>query len=418
MGKTILLSCYSCAPGRGSEPGAGWNVSVAMAEVDATAEIHVLTTFESKAAIEAEIGAGRVPANMRFHFYDFALGRLMWRHFCKTSAVRIHYQLWQRLARREVRRLHKIHNFSSAQHLTFVQYYSPSCLFGSGIPYIFGPVGGADVSPPQFLKRYPFKSRMFEHLRVFVTRTGERRPATKQTIREAALVIAATGAVKERCAAVRGGNANILLRSNITVSPEEIAALPKPPEQSGKILCFFGVGRLISWKGFEMAVRAFAQAAIPNSRLMFIGDGAERPHMEKLAAQLGISDKFAITGFLKRDAAFSKYAEGDVMLYPSHHDSSGTAIVEVMASGRPVVCLDCAGPAVLVPDSAGVKVPVGTYDETVAGLAEAIRKLAEPDARAAAGRAAAKYVRENYLCEQFARFYLDLHEKIEKGESL
>ena len=54
----VLISAYICAPHRGSEPGAGWNWSLAAAEDN---EVWVLTRERNRAAIEAEPGHAPSP---------------------------------------------------------------------------------------------------------------------------------------------------------------------------------------------------------------------------------------------------------------------------------------------------------------------------------------------------------------------
>ena len=48
--KKILMSAFSCQPGKGSEPGVGWNWSVQAAK---NADVYVLTRSKMKPYIEA-----------------------------------------------------------------------------------------------------------------------------------------------------------------------------------------------------------------------------------------------------------------------------------------------------------------------------------------------------------------------------
>ena len=64
------------------------------------------------------------------------------------------------------------------------------------------------------------------------------------------------------------------------------------------------------------------------------------------------------------------------MLFRSSlRDSSAFQYLEAMACGLPILTLDLHGAKSLVPDGAGIKVPVTTPDETAAVLAKGVEDL-------------------------------------------
>lgn len=407
----ILLSCYSCGPDRGSEPGVGWNAALALAEFH---EVHVLTTSEFQKAIEARIQAGDLPEGLFFHFFEIPLGQWIWRH-ANGLFIRMHYMLWQRMASAKVRKLHRELHFDSAQHLTFVRYWSPSCLANSGIPYILGPVGGAEYTPPQFLKHYSFKGKVFETIRNMARRLGELNSGVRKSLRNAQLVLATTQLTAERCVKLGVDPGKVIVCGESALSASEFERLakmemPEPP------LCFFGLGRLVPLKGYDLALRAFAKAAIPDSRFLLIGGGQEEGRLKTLAKSLGIADRLEITGFVPRDQALALLGRTHVMVHPSHHDSGGWACIEAMAAGKPVVCLDWGGPATQVAPDAGFKIPIGDEDSVVQGMADAMCRLSDKTLRHAKGEAAKHHVRENYLWSAKAAYYSGLlRQVVNKG---
>jgi glycosyltransferase involved in cell wall biosynthesis len=70
--------------------------------------------------------------------------------------------------------------------------------------------------------------------------------------------------------------------------------------------------------------------------------------------------------------------EADLFLFPSLHDDSPVVVVEAIASGLPVVCLDRGGPPLL----GGAPVAADGCDETVRRLARALVVEADPSRRA------------------------------------
>ena len=60
------------------------------------------------------------------------------------------------------------------------------------------------------------------------------------------------------------------------------------------------------------------------------------------------------------------------MLFTSLRDSFGSQVLEAMAMGLPIICLDLHGAHDFVPDAASLKVSIGSPGETVHNLAGAI----------------------------------------------
>ena len=87
----------------------------------------------------------------------------------------------------------------------------------------------------------------------------------------------------------------------------------------------------------------------------------------------------------------------DVFLFPSLRDGGGAVVIEAMAAGKPVVCLDAGGPGMHVSDEWGFKITPTTPEDTINGLASALEQLyLDPDLRQRMGRAARKRSEDFY----------------------
>ncbi len=408
----ILLSAYSCGPGRGSEPGVGWNAALAMA---ALCEIHVLTTFEFKDDIERLQAEGQLPSSLHFHFFDIPFGKLVWKH-PTGFVVRLHYVLWQRAASRLVKVLHSREHFDSAQHLTFVRYWGRSCLADSGIPYVLGPVGGAEFVPKHLLGGFSVTGRLFEGIRNFVRGLSERMPPVRRTIRNARFVLATTELSARRIERIRGTAEGILLCGESALTDQERMELDvRHTGNDGIVFC--GLGRLVPLKRYDLAVKAFAKANIPGSRLQLIGGGAEEMSLRVLANTLGVGSRVQITGFVPRIEALRKLASCDVLLHPSTHDSGGWACIEGMAAGLPVICLNWGGPGTQVTEATGFRIQIADEKSVVAGMADAMRRLVAPELRARMSRMCKETVRVSYSWPAKAKIYLELHKRMEEDRT-
>lgn len=82
------------------------------------------------------------------------------------------------------------------------------------------------------------------------------------------------------------------------------------------------------------------QKEIP-SKLLFVGDGPERQHMEELGRSLGISEKMTFVG--KQEQMEDIFAIADLFLLTSDYESFGLAALEAMASKVPVISTNAGG---------------------------------------------------------------------------
>jgi N-acetyl-alpha-D-glucosaminyl L-malate synthase BshA len=77
------------------------------------------------------------------------------------------------------------------------------------------------------------------------------------------------------------------------------------------------------------------------SKLLFVGDGPERPAAEDLCRELGVCDEVRFVG--RQDQMEDIMAIADLFLLPSEYESFGLAALEAMAAGMPVVSSNAGG---------------------------------------------------------------------------
>jgi glycosyltransferase involved in cell wall biosynthesis len=369
----VLMSAYACEPGRGTEPGVGWNT---VWEVAKYHEVWVLTRpDDGREAIEAELGRNPQP-NLHFVYFTLPLIGSIWK--LGVGAFQIHYYLWQLRAYWVGRNLHREIGFDLVHHVTFVKYSNPSFLAFLPIPFIWGPVGGGESAPKAFWKDFSRRGMLYEVFRNFSRWLGERDPFTWLTARRSCLIRATTEETRQRLLQI--GASNVEVYSQVGLLSEEIARLAQYPITSTSTVKFIGIGRLLHWKGFHLSIRAFAKANLPNAEYWIVGDGSERGHLQALAEALGVSHQVKFWNELPREKVFHLLEECQVMVHPSLHESGGFVCLEAMAAGRPVICLDLGGPAVQVTEATGFKVAAHNPEQAIEGLAIAMTQLANDSA--------------------------------------
>ncbi len=104
-----------------------------------------------------------------------------------------------------------------------------------------------------------------------------------------------------------------------------------------KVVTF--LGRITMQKGPEYFVEAANEVLkrTDNVRFVMAGNGDMLEKMVARAAQLGISDRFHFTGFLKGDDVFKMFEISDVYVMPSVSEPFGISPLEAMQSNVPVI---------------------------------------------------------------------------------
>jgi phosphatidylinositol alpha-1,6-mannosyltransferase len=156
-------------------------------------------------------------------------------------------------------------------------------------------------------------------------------------------------------------------------------------------------------KGVDRIVEAFPQILrrVPLAQLRIVGDGSDRPRLERLSASLGVEHRVHFLGAVDDAALKELYATSDIFALPSVQEGFGLVYLEAMAHGLPcVVAADTAGAEVVEADVTGLGVRPGDVDQ----LADAIASLLNDRERwVRMNRAASACFQERYREAAFGR---------------
>jgi N-acetyl-alpha-D-glucosaminyl L-malate synthase BshA len=115
-------------------------------------------------------------------------------------------------------------------------------------------------------------------------------------------------------------------------------------------------------KRVQDVVRIFdrVKKEIP-SKLLFVGDGPERPGAEDLCRELGLMDDMRFVG--KQEQMEEILAIADLFLLTSEYESFGLAALEAMAAGVPVISTNAGGlPEIAIEGETGYLSEVGDIE--------------------------------------------------------
>jgi glycosyltransferase involved in cell wall biosynthesis len=368
----VLLSAYACEPGKGSEPGVGWNMA---RELSSRVRLTVITRPNNRQPIEAS-GAAWI-SEVRWVYWDPPRWLTFWKK--RGRGVQLFYILWQAGICRPIRRLMQQESYDVIHHLTFGKYWVPSSLARLGVPFVFGPVGGGEASPPGLGGGGSLRGHLAEFSKKCARSFVAWFPPIRRLLHKAAWTFAATPQTENALRAAGVTRLSVLPQSGI--SPADFPAVPLPDgtyeDACAATFRLITASRLIHWKAVDLAFEAVA--SLPpdlNVRLYVLQEGPEMGRLRKLAASLGISERVEFKGKLPSLAeAHSMISQADALIHPALHEAFGQACIEALALGTPVICLDWAGPGMIVNELSGIAVAPGNRKETIQRLAEAIQIL-------------------------------------------
>ncbi len=366
----MLLLAYACSPFMGSEPATGWNGALQSA-----------TYFDTWVLCREHIFREHIET------YRRERGETAGLHFCFVPISRLEqlldhipwlfywgYRRWHRRAFREALRCHEKERFDAVHQLNMCGFREPGYLWKLGIPFIWGPVGGAQNYPWRFLWSGGLGCVFEEGLRTIVNRLQFRYSRrVRQAAREAAVVVCANSD------AVRGfervHNVKPLLMAEVGTNGS--AAADERVRSPGHPLRILWCGNLEHRKALHLLLGALGKlgGSIP-FELRILGMGRNWSRWRRIAQREGVAAHCTWLGRVPHDEVIHFYQWADIFVFTSLRDTTGTVVLEALTYGVPVICSDHQGAGDMVTGDCGVKIPVTRPGEFVENLSQAISALA------------------------------------------
>lgn len=355
------MLAYVCERDVGSEPEAGFNYLRAAA---ARHQVTVVTHSTFAAGLQYEIDDGHLPP---VEIVGLATPEALRRRMGRLGAGHVDYIVWQMRARRYAER--ELARFDLVHHVTYGSDWMPSAALSlSGIPVVWGSVGGRAPVPWRLARYLPPTSLAVEALREIVTR-GLRRWPRRQVRQSGCLVVAKNRETKEYFEA---SGAQVVINPHVVVLPQPATVEPPTTATPGQRHRAVFVSKLVGWKGPLLAVHALFYLDA-DWRLEFFGTGPAQERAQRFADRLGVADRILFHGRVPKEDVLQAMRDADVLVFPSMHDTSPMPVAEAGWAGCPVVCLDVAGPPILIQGTPGVAVQPDRH--AARRLAEAIRTV-------------------------------------------
>ncbi len=264
----------------------------------------------------------------------------------------------------------------------------------SHLPYIIS-LRGADV-PSDEVKRFANEYRLL-------------RPVVRSLWHDADALVAVSNGLRSHAE-------RLTPDLQIRVIPNAIDLSQfTPPQQraaSGLVRLLY-VGRFNKFKNVETLVEAaekLTQMDIGDFDLELVGDGEQRPILEHMVADKGLSRRVHFSDWVPRECIPDYYRRADVFVTATTWEGMPHTVLEAMACGLPIVGTQASGLGELVQDGVnGYLVPI----KDAAALAEATAMLIDNGyERRRMGRQSRKLVERQFAWDQIAAEYVAVYREV------
>ncbi len=193
------------------------------------------------------------------------------------------------------------------------------------------------------------------------------RPALKKWLRRKFLrsvlrrtdIVFGTGAVGLRVLAAMGAKPERLVNLPCFVDlerPVEARADREVCERAARLreqvgcgkegVVFSMVGTLVEKKGNDIGLEAFARCRRESRNpvgMLIVGEGPDRPMLEKMVADLGLSGSVAFLGWQEPREMESVYLASNAVVHPARYDPFPLVVLETMSWSKAIIGSDACG---------------------------------------------------------------------------
>ncbi|MFT4111125.1 glycosyltransferase family 4 protein [Silvibacterium sp.] len=373
--------------------------------IDAWLVVHSRTRPELLAAFPQDHDRFRFISDAWFHKLLFRLSRFLPRRVSEASIGLLSQLTTQYLARNIVRDLVTSESVDVVHQPIPVSPRFPSLMHGVGAPVVIGPMnGGMDYPAP-----FRHAESAFSRIAIAVGRSLS--DLFNQWLSgkpKAEVLLVANERTRLALPAGMRGKVIELPENGVhlgtwSANGKNTADAELPPKPR-----FVFIGRLVDWKGLDMAIEALSR--LPEGELVIIGDGNMREAWKQAGERLGISDRILFAGWLPQAECAPILHASLALVLPSIYECGGAVVLEAMASGIPVIATKWGGPADYLDSSCGFLVEPSSREAIVQGFAAAMQQLiGQPELRDRLGRNGRERVGQYFDWEKKIDLILEIY---------
>lgn len=368
----VLLCCYACDPGYGSEPGMGWNFAYNIAQFH---DVHVLveTKFKKNLLQYATENPEHV-RNITFHFIQKKRNRTL-RKIWPPSYYWF-YREWHKKAYHYAVELDKKENFDLVHQITIASFRVPGLLWKLNKPFIWGPVGGLNQTDRKLLSGMGAYVTVFYTMRNLINLYQKKWGAAARIVaKKAHTIFACDPSSKQEIDSYWGIN-SIVLREVSLPSIDNFKKSHHSPDTPLDV-CWAAVHEPRKALPLLLKARALCKRKI---RLHIFGDGPCSKKWKEMSYKLGIDSDCIFYGKLPREQVLQKMSVCHIFCITSISEGgTTTTVAEAMGMGLPLLALDHCAYGSAIDESCGIKIKITDAKQIVSDLASNLDLLAKDE---------------------------------------
>lgn len=363
----ILLSCYDVRPYRGSEASVGWNFSLSLAKKH---EVVVIANLFCKEDIDKYFEVNNVIPNLHFYYLNLDFN---WSAIKLWPPLLYHYiNKWEKKALILAEQLNREYDFDIIHKVTLTGFRSPGYLYKLDKPFVWGPIGGFQISPWCLLPSLGLKSMFFYGIRnVLNYKDILFNRDVRRCIRKANVIISATQDGQKR---IR----KYWHKESVLMPEVGLVSGPRRHVDDGGVFKIGWSSVFYPRKALNFLIEAvFASKYKDCIEINVVGGGNLKLEnsWKRKAENLGVNCVWH--GLKKRSESIEIIGKCHLFSITSVADMTSTVLLEALSVGLPVIVPDEFGFSNVVTDDCGFRIKVKTKEQFIYDYAKAIDKLFE-----------------------------------------
>lgn len=348
--KNIFISAYACAPSGVSELSVGWNIIKNISKLTNDYRLIIVTQendvrLNVKKDIEQYIKLNGDLNNVEFYYFDVPI--------IKNRKIRnlpgfhyVYYYIWQIMLYMLYKKLERKYDFKIVHHLTFVTMNQPTFLYKSKKPFIWGPIGGAEVIPETLHKNIRKVDLIKEKIRSLLIRIKRYSLNITKCIDKSKYIIT----VNNDTTKFIGDDENKV--ELIPAIGYESFDKTKYNESKNDKLKIITVGLVYYRKGTDICIDVAKR--LKERDINFEWSIIGRPFNNEIINYNNLLEKYNLRenmifyNEMPHDEVMREIEKSDVMAFLTRKDSGGFVALESLQNNTPVVTFNIGGPSEII----------------------------------------------------------------------